>query len=755
MASEKKPSIYQDRGTIGSTKELDEYGVWVKSEPQDLVNDEKDGAGDDFSLHGLDDLPDFDASSAQDSGSADLDFSIPEDDFNLDGGDESAAFSFDAGDQSAGGGEDFSLGDDDLAAGLSLDAEDLDLSLPDEAAEEASAKDDDIENPVPNTDDEGFDEISLEDLLGDVMDELPGEDIQEDAKGTGEGPARNSTDKSTRLLMKIAEELSSIRAELSALKKEFSAARGTDGGEGESHGFFSDAGADDKIALTGDELNNILNTAEFTEESGVNAVEGELAPGFSEGETPAVPVDVSPEAESSPAELSLDDLSATEDSHAEEAELSAAELSLDDLSLDDLNITEDSHAGEAELSAAELSLDDLSLDDLNITEDSHAEEAELSTAELSLDDLSLDDLNITEDSHAEEAELSAAELSLDDLSTPGEPGTGEVELSTGLEEAREPEEFSGAGQPDELGIENPDDSEISLVDLSDDSLDMNFPMENNSAGAASAGEVTVDGEIGEFSLADGEIILEENPVEEAEDSSGELEISLDTPFPEEEISLENFEEDTLDLSNAVIDEPDLGVEIKENPVQEPVLDDIAALDGELSLETEEVPPESPGEAVIEIPGEPDSLPREEGIGEINGGMESPNAEERAADSPPARGNISRGEDLDQIIPEGFVVEELDDEGEADFEGLEEGLDEIPEAELPGEETEAVKRTAGIEAPDEPEVSALPGNFKSELKQVLSYMDQLLESLPEEKIEEFAKSEYFDTYKKLFKELGLA
>jgi hypothetical protein len=35
------------------------------------------------------------------------------------------------------------------------------------------------------------------------------------------------------------------------------------------------------------------------------------------------------------------------------------------------------------------------------------------------------------------------------------------------------------------------------------------------------------------------------------------------------------------------------------------------------------------------------------------------------------------------------------------------------------------------------------------------MDQLLESLPDEKIEEFARSEYFDTYKKLFKELGLA
>ena len=35
------------------------------------------------------------------------------------------------------------------------------------------------------------------------------------------------------------------------------------------------------------------------------------------------------------------------------------------------------------------------------------------------------------------------------------------------------------------------------------------------------------------------------------------------------------------------------------------------------------------------------------------------------------------------------------------------------------------------------------------------MDQLLENLPEEKIAEFAQSEQFDTYKKLFKELGLA
>jgi hypothetical protein len=49
---------------------------------------------------------------------------------------------------------------------------------------------------------------------------------------------------------------------------------------------------------------------------------------------------------------------------------------------------------------------------------------------------------------------------------------------------------------------------------------------------------------------------------------------------------------------------------------------------------------------------------------------------------------------------------------------------------------------------------IPSHLKQELRTVLSYMDQLLEALPDEKIEEFAKSEYYDTYKKLFKELGL-
>ena len=44
--------------------------------------------------------------------------------------------------------------------------------------------------------------------------------------------------------------------------------------------------------------------------------------------------------------------------------------------------------------------------------------------------------------------------------------------------------------------------------------------------------------------------------------------------------------------------------------------------------------------------------------------------------------------------------------------------------------------------------------KEELKKVISYMDELLGSLPDSYIKEFASSEYFELYKKIMNELEL-
>ncbi|MFP4330152.1 MAG: hypothetical protein ACLFP6_05485, partial [Spirochaetaceae bacterium] len=55
---------------------------------------------------------------------------------------------------------------------------------------------------------------------------------------------------------------------------------------------------------------------------------------------------------------------------------------------------------------------------------------------------------------------------------------------------------------------------------------------------------------------------------------------------------------------------------------------------------------------------------------------------------------------------------------------------------------------------ESSLSELSDSLKAEIRSVLTYMDQLLEALPEEKIQEFAESEHFEVYRRLFDELGI-
>ena len=89
------------------------------------------------------------------------------------------------------------------------------------------------------------------------------------------------------------------------------------------------------------------------------------------------------------------------------------------------------------------------------------------------------------------------------------------------------------------------------------------------------------------------------------------------------------------------------------------------------------------------------------------------------------------------------------------ESAEERSSEEATVEEPVVPTVTALETSTETAPSSETSQGIPENMKQEIKSVLSYMDQLLESLPEEKITEFAKSEQFETYKKLFTELGLA
>ena len=128
--------------------------------------------------------------------------------------------------------------------------------------------------------------------------------------------------------------------------------------------------------------------------------------------------------------------------------------------------------------------------------------------------------------------------------------------------------------------------------------------------------------------------------------------------------------------------------------------------------------------------------------------------------------------VEPSISETLTDEKLDylsktpEEAEQDInseEVLELPKSEEPEAaeEVETEKTEATQENISepeelsSEEPETKESKDISDDLKTEIKSVLSYMDQLLENLPENKIAEFAQSEQFDTYKKLFKELGLA
>lgn len=126
--------------------------------------------------------------------------------------------------------------------------------------------------------------------------------------------------------------------------------------------------------------------------------------------------------------------------------------------------------------------------------------------------------------------------------------------------------------------------------------------------------------------------------------------------------------------------------------------------------------------------------------------------------------IEQGEASD--LPEEISVPKTDEAAEPEPAETLDEIDEIPmdtvppaESEIaPAQEEQPLDAPASADPADEKTAGTsdeISGNLKQEIKSVLTYMDQLLENLPEDKITEFAQSEQFEAYKKLFKDLGLA
>jgi hypothetical protein len=230
------------------------------------------------------------------------------------------------------------------------------------------------------------------------------------------------------------------------------------------------------------------------------------------------------------------------------------------------------------------------------------------------------------------------------------------------------------------------------------------------------------------------------PVSPPPDDTGYLE---DDPLAEEHI----------DLSDAVIDEPDLSEGIKEAPLEEPSLDKLSQIDLDAAGGL------SGGAASVEAPSAEAAAPPDENLF-----LEDISFEDLAApEDPPGPVDLSNApvldNDLSEVSFESISFEAEDNATDTASEEAEIALD-LPPLEIDDIHIETEPEDLAIPAePETPQENAdsgvdVPPAIRGELKNVLAYMDKLLESLPEEKIEEFAQSEYYETYTKLFEELGI-
>ena len=102
---------------------------------------------------------------------------------------------------------------------------------------------------------------------------------------------------------------------------------------------------------------------------------------------------------------------------------------------------------------------------------------------------------------------------------------------------------------------------------------------------------------------------------------------------------------------------------------------------------------------------------------------------------------------------GFNAADVTPEAPEEDEKIEISLDELNEIQKDISVTGGPAKDERARFVEE-QLENLSGQSKDELKSVLAYLDRLLEDLPEDKIKEFAKSDYYDLYVKILDKLGV-
>ncbi|MGC8770309.1 MAG: hypothetical protein ACP5Q5_03535 [Brevinematia bacterium] len=228
-----------------------------------------------------------------------------------------------------------------------------------------------------------------------------------------------------------------------------------------------------------------------------------------------------------------------------------------------------------------------------------------------------------------------------------------------------------------------------------------------------------------------EIKLEEIPIEEiniSPEESSEIPIIEEEKQEEEPVAIAEEEKEELispeKVEEGAAKEDDFTFDLS-------VIPDVAEVeeDEPIALSLEELNNIEVSEESIE-----ERMPSSEGENiEIAVDELSDNVELQDSLKEPASLEVYGTDESEAGLPEGIEIE---------------GIDNIFEEPVPGK---SFSESAGV---IDDKLESLSPETKEELKTVLKYLDNLLEELPEDKIKEFAKSEYYDLYVKILDKLGI-
>ena len=677
----------------------------------------------------------------------------------------------------------------------------------------------------------------------------------------------DSTVVNNDLLKQIVDDLSGLKNELNSLKNDFaelkshnsldpsapkSAGEEYSDSNKENTGFFQSDDSDETIALSGDELSNIVNSSDICEEDDES----------NETLEPVVEDSVEPvDEELSIKEDSLDfpeEIQETEIPSNEENDIFESADSLkeeiQEIQENEIPSNEEDQIFESEDSLKE-ETQEIQENEIPSNQESDIFESEDSLKEETSEDEILEvqkeetsdamyfnDENpfgsVNESIEIPEEVDSHSDLSIDiDDASLEEPDLNEIDEEEN-EDITIPkvQDFS----PDDMFVES-SSSEDFIQSVSESSSEnMDEPTLSETAEKlCEENEISSDEvlEIPEISNADDTILSEEqSEVENADDTAKEavLESEDESEIPETEDEKDEIFESSDDLQSDdmfkenIFDSGENTEEFENN--SEPVLpeqsdDDFKPLDSVVKEAEKDIFEDSSDGYISEIMSEEPSI--QESLSDENVDYLSNNDEDAAQEAEPFVSEEDSGtltldelEDVSQGISETEETEgltedfssdkteteeileeentsEVQDEAEDSFEVQEENtVQEVSEA-LQDEIPTVASITEGLSEPEEnvfektfgeesgkdfttPETSVniedaieienmedssltqidetkdneLSKDIKDDVKSVLLYMDKLLESLPDEKIREFAASEQFETYKKLFDELGL-